>query len=43
MTAQAAFQNFNMPASRFEELAILNGMLLDDKLSKGTLIKVIEK
>lgn len=43
MTVQAAFQNFNMPASRFEELAILNGMLLSDKLSKGTLIKVVEK
>jgi len=43
MTAQAAFQNFNMPANRFEELAILNGMLLSDKLGKGTLIKVIEK
>lgn len=42
MTLQAAFQNFNMPASRFEELAILNGMLLTDKLSKGSLIKVIE-
>jgi predicted Zn-dependent protease len=43
MTVQAAFQNFNMPANRFEELAILNGMLLNDKLSKGTLIKVVEK
>lgn len=43
MTVQAAFQSFNMPASRFEELAILNGMLLEDKLSKGMLIKVIEK
>lgn len=43
MTVQTAFQNFNMPASRFEELAILNGMLLEDKLSKGTLIKVVEK
>jgi len=43
MTVQAAFQNFNMPASRYEELAILNGMLLNDKLTKGTLIKVIEK
>lgn len=43
MTVQAAFQNFNMPASRYEALAILNGMLLDEKLSKGTLIKVIEK
>jgi hypothetical protein len=43
MTVQVAFQNFNMPANRFEELAILNGMQLSDKLSKGTLIKVIEK
>jgi predicted Zn-dependent protease len=43
MTVQAAFQNFNMPSNRFEELAILNGMMLNDKLNKGTLIKVIEK
>lgn len=43
MTAQAAFQNFNMPESRYEELAILNGVLLSDKLSKGSLIKVVEK
>jgi len=43
MTLQAALQNFNMPANRFEELAILNGMLLTDKLNKGTLIKVISK
>jgi predicted Zn-dependent protease len=43
MTLKAAFQNFNMPTSRFEELAILNGMLLTDKLSKGSLIKVIGK
>lgn len=43
MTVQAAFQNFNTPASRFEELAILNGMLLNDRVEKGTLIKVIER
>jgi len=43
MTLQSAFQNFNMPANRFEELAILNGMMLNDKLNKGTLIKVVEK
>ncbi len=43
MSVQAAFQQFNMPSSRFEELAILNGMQLTDKLGKGTLIKVIEK
>jgi predicted Zn-dependent protease len=43
MTVQAAFQNFNMPSNRFEELAVLNGMLLSDELNTGTLIKVIEK
>jgi hypothetical protein len=43
MTLQAAFQNFNMPTARFEELAILNGMLLNDNLSKGSLIKVVGK
>ncbi len=43
MTLKAAFQNFNMSPDRFEELAILNGMLLTDKISKGTLIKVIAK
>ena len=43
MTLQAAFQHFNMPADRFEELAILNGMLLNEQLSKSTLIKVIGK
>jgi len=43
MTVQSAFQQFNVPANRFEELAILNGMMLSDKLSKGSLIKVVEK
>lgn len=43
MTAQAAFQQFKVPASRMEELAILNGMLLSDQLDKGSLIKVIER
>jgi len=43
MTAKAAFQQFNVPASRLEELAILNGMALSDKLAKGSLIKVIER
>lgn len=42
MTAQAAFQSFQMPANRFDELAIMNGMQLTDKLNKGRLIKVIE-
>lgn len=43
MTLQAAFQNFGMPAERFEELSLLNGMLLTDQVNKGMLIKVIGK
>jgi hypothetical protein len=30
-----------MPASRHEELALLNGMQLNDPLTKGMLIKTI--
>jgi len=41
MNLKSALQHFNMPADRLEELAILNGMLLTDQLSKGTLIKVV--
>lgn len=43
MTLQAALQNFKMPQERFDELAILNGLLLTDQVEKGTLIKVIGK
>ncbi|REG82754.1 putative Zn-dependent protease [Algoriphagus antarcticus] len=43
MSLQAAFQNYGMPAERFEELALLNGMLLTDQLDKGMLIKVVGK
>jgi predicted Zn-dependent protease len=43
MSLQAAFQHFDMPASRLVELAVLNGMMLNDSLSKGSLIKVIER
>lgn len=43
MTLQAALQNFKMPTARFEELAVLNGMQLNEQLSKGSLIKVVEK
>jgi predicted Zn-dependent protease len=41
MTLQSAFQHFGMPANRFEELAILNGLQLNEQLSKGSLIKVV--
>jgi predicted Zn-dependent protease len=43
MTLQSALQHFGMPADRYEELALLNGMLLNDQLSKGMLIKVVGK
>ncbi|MFC4874690.1 M48 family metalloprotease [Negadavirga shengliensis] len=43
MTLQAALTGFNMPEERLEELAILNGMDLDAPLTKGMLIKVVEK
>jgi predicted Zn-dependent protease len=41
MTLQAAFQHFSMPSNRFEELAILNGMQLNEQVSKGSLLKVV--
>ncbi len=37
-----AFQKYNVPEKRMEELAILNGMQLTDQVEKGTLIKVLE-
>ncbi|TXK44139.1 M48 family metalloprotease [Pontibacter qinzhouensis] len=42
-TLSQALRSFNMPDSKFNELAILNGMQLTDKLEKGTLIKVVEQ
>jgi hypothetical protein len=41
MTLEAAFRHFDMPAARFEELAILNGMTMKEQLKKGTLLKII--
>jgi predicted Zn-dependent protease len=43
MTLEAALKHFNMPSARFEELAILNGMVLKEQLSRGSLIKTITK
>jgi predicted Zn-dependent protease len=43
MTLEAAFQYFNMQSDQFERLAILNQMKLSDRLTKGTLIKVVGK
>ncbi len=36
-----ALQSFGMPTKRLEELAVLNGMQLSDRVDKGMLIKVI--
>lgn len=43
MTAQAAFEHFGVSSSRLEELAIMNGVALNDRIEKGTLIKVVAK
>ncbi len=37
-----AFSRFGVPQKRMEELAVLNGMKLNDRVEKGMLIKVIE-
>lgn len=42
-TLEQAFRSFNMPSARLEELAILNGMKLTDRLAAGTLIKVVSE
>ncbi|MFT3979158.1 MAG: M48 family metalloprotease [Ferruginibacter sp.] len=41
-TLQQAFTYFKVPSARMEEVAILNGKLLTDAVTKGSLIKVIE-
>ncbi len=40
-TLQQALQSYNMPAKRLEELAVLNGMALTDRVAQGSLIKII--
>ncbi len=41
-TLQSALQRAGVPTDRLEELAILNGMNLTDRLPAGTLIKVVD-
>lgn len=43
MTLEAALKSYSMPENRFEELALLNGMLLTDQIPANTMIKVIER
>ena len=40
-TLEQALRNNNVPAARMEELSILNGMLLTDRVPQGMMIKVI--
>ncbi|MGK7388713.1 MAG: M48 family metalloprotease [Candidatus Cyclobacteriaceae bacterium M2_1C_046] len=42
-TLQQALSQFGVPNERLEELAVLNGMQLNEQVSSGTLIKVIGK
>lgn len=41
-TLSQAFNSLRVDQSRMEELAILNGMTLDDRVNRGMLIKVVE-
>ena len=42
-TLQQTLMSYKVPGKRFEEMAILNGMNLTDKVGQGSLIKVIEQ
>lgn len=43
MSFTEAMRYFNMPSDRYEELAILNGMQLEQQIQNGTLLKVVTK
>ena len=34
--------SFSMPQDRLEELSLINGMMLNDSVQKGSLIKIIQ-
>ena len=40
-TLEQALRSFNMPTAKMQELSILNGMNLNQQVTKGMLIKVI--
>ena len=42
-TLRKAFQRYKVPNNKLEEMAVMNGMKLNDKLSINTQIKIIEK
>ncbi len=41
LTLEQALKNYGVPAARLKEIAILNGMELTQKLTSGTIIKII--
>ncbi len=42
-TLEQALRRYNVPQNRIEEMAILNGMGASERVSKGMMIKVIER
>jgi len=40
-TLDQALRNYKVPASRMDELSILNGMQLNERIAQGTMIKII--
>jgi predicted Zn-dependent protease len=42
-TLDQALKSYNTPSTRMEELAILNGMKLTERVTAGTMIKVIQE
>lgn len=43
MTLEQAFKAFRVPADKMDELALVNGMKLTDKVAANTLIKTVSK
>jgi predicted Zn-dependent protease len=41
MTLENALKHFNTPAEKLQEMAVLNGMELNEQLGAGTMIKVV--
>jgi predicted Zn-dependent protease len=42
-TLEQVLRTYKVPDKRFEEHAILNGMMLSDRIAPGTMIKVVER
>jgi len=42
-TLAQALRSYKMPDKRLEEISILNGMALTDQVTKGSLIKIVQK